>query len=276
MFRRRSRWLGGWKQAGIILAVVPALACSSSNPELSQVNSQLTDIQIELLKLQKASPGKDSVDALEASLQQRVQDLLDANAGLRLEIQQLTRQVEQLDGKLESTNFRLAQLSQQIVATNQELRAVRSVAEEVQERTAATPPPAAVINPTDPRELYDSAYSDYLQGNYDLAILGFRRYTENHGNDELADNATYWIGECYYSQGKFKQAIEQFDEVLNDFPDSDRIPSTLLRKGYAYLELGQRGPGIVQLQNVSCEHTGTDEAHLALQRLQQLGIDVDC
>lgn len=275
MSRRRSRWLGGWKQAGIILAVIPALACSSSNPELSQVNSQLTDIQIELLKLQKASPDKDSVEALEATLQQRVQDLLDANAGLRLEIQQLTRQVEQLDGKLESTNFRLAQLSQQIVATNQELRAVRSVAEEVQERTA-TPPPPAVINPTDPRELYDSAYSDYLQGNYDLAILGFRRYTEDYGSDELADNATYWIGECYYSQGKFKQAIEQFDKVLNDFPDSDRTPSTLLRKGYAYLELGQRGAGIVQLQNVSCQHAGTDEAHLALQRLAQLGIDVDC
>lgn len=274
MRKRRSRRLGVWKQAGIALLVVPALGCSSGTELTTQVNSQLTDIQIELLKLQKASPDKESISALETALEQRTQDLLESNAGLRLEVQQLTQQVEQLEGKLEATNFRLAQLSQQISATNQELQAVRSVAEAAQERVI-TPPPA-VINPTDPRELYDTAYNDYSQGNYDLAILAFRRYTENHPNTELADNATYWIGECYYSQNKFKQAIDQFDRVLSDFPGSDRIPSSLLKKGYAYLELGQRAPGIVQLQNVSCEYSGTDEAHLALQRLSQMGIDVDC
>lgn len=260
-------------RAGIALVVIPALACSSGT-ELTQVNSQLTDIQIELLKLQKSSPDKASVAAVEAAVNERIQALLDNHAELRLEIRQLIGQVEQMDDKLESTNFRLAQLSQQIAATNLELQAVRSAAEEARDR--AETPPAAVINPTDPRELYDTAYNDYLEGNYDLAILAFRRYTDSSPGTDLADNATYWIGECYYSQGKFKKAIEQFDKVLADYPDSDRTPSTLLKKGYAYLELGQRAQGIVQLQNVGCEHAGTDEAHLALQRLAQMGIDVDC
>ncbi len=269
----RTRRFGGWSQAGIAFLAMSALACSSGT-ELTRVNSQLTDIQVELLKLQKSSPTKDGVAAIETSVGTSVQTLLQSNADLRLELRQLVSKVDRLEGKLESTNFRLTQLSQQIAAANQELQAVRSATEAAQERASATP--AAPLNPTDPREVYDTAYNDYLQGNYDLAILAFRRYIEAFPATDLTDNATYWIGECFYSQGKFRKAIEQFDEVLASFSDSDRIPSTLLKKGYAYLELGQRGPGIVQLQSVSCEHAGTDEAHLALQRLAQMGIDVDC
>ena len=269
----RTRRLGGWLQAGIVFLAMSALACSSGT-ELTRVNSQLTDIQVELLKLQKSSPNKDEVSAIETAVGTSMQTLLQANAELRLELRQLVSKVDQLEDKLESTNYRLAQLSQQIAAANQELQAVRSAAEAAQERASTSTP--TVANPTDPRELYDAAYNDYLQGNYDLAILAFRRYIDGFPNTDLTDNATYWIGECYYSQGKFKKAIDLFDEVLATYGDSDRIPSTLLKKGYAYLELGQRGPGIVQLQSVSCEHAGTDEAHLALQRLAEMGIDVDC
>ena len=180
------------------------------------------------------------------------------------------QKIEQLEAKLEDTHFRLAQLSQQIAATNQELQAVRNAAEEARARTTAAP---ALVNPTDPRALYDTAYNDYLQGNYDLAVLGFHQYAETYRNTELADNATYWLGECFYRQGKFQQAIEKFDEVLTRFERSERTPSALLKKGYAYFELGQRAQGVLHLQNVIREYQETDEAHLASQRLQEMGVE---
>ena len=214
------------------LVAMSALACTSST-ELETIQAQLSDIQLQVLQLQKQAPDKTEVAALEATLAGRIEELVRAEADTRTDLQALSAQIERLESKLEDTNFRLQQLAQQIVATNQELQAVRSAAEEarVRERPPERPQP---VSPTDPRALYDTAYNDYLQGNYDLAILGFRQYLENFRGTELADNATYWIGECFYRQGKFQKAIEQFDEVLLA-EGSDRIASALLKKGYAYL-----------------------------------------
>ncbi len=250
-----------------------ALACTSTT-ELETIKSQLADIQLQVLQLQKQTPSKSEVADLEAKLAGQLEELLRAEADARTDLQGLSGQITQLESKLEDTNFRLQQLAQQIVATNQELQAVRSAAEEARASARATDR-SQPVNPTDPRALYDTAYNDYLQGNYDLAILGFRQYIDTYRGTELADNAAYWIGECFYRQGEFQKAIEQFDEVLRS-EGSDRVASALLRKGYSYLQLGQRAQGVVHLQTVICEHASTDEAEIASQRLQELGIDVDC
>ena len=264
--KARGRFL---VRAGIALLAASALSCVSST-DLDSIQTQLQDIQLQVLQLQKQSPSKSELVDLEAGVSEQIQALLRTQADVRTDVKALSSQIEQLEDKLEDTNFRLAQLSQQIAATNQELQAVRNATEAARARA---PSPPAVANPTDPQGLYDTAYNDYLQGNFDLAILAFRQYAETYRSTELADNAIYWIGECYYRQSKFQKAIEQFDEVLTRFERSDRTPSALLKKGYAYFELGQRAQGVVHLQNVIREYAGTDEAHLASQRLQEMGAE---
>ena len=257
-------------RASAVLWAVSALGCVSST-DLASIQTQLQDIQLQVLQLQKQGPSKSELAALETGINQELLALQRAQADVQTDIKALSSQIEQLEDKLEDTNFRLAQLSQQIAATNQELQAVRNATEEA--RTQRPPTPPTATNPTDPQALYDTAYNDYLQGNFDLAILGFHQYAETYRSTELADNAIYWIGECYYRQSKFQKAIEQFDEVLTRFDRSDRTPSALLKKGYAYFELGQRAQGVVHLQSVIREHAGTDEAHLASQRLQEMGVE---
>lgn len=258
---------------GVALVATLAAGCTSSR-ELGEIKSQLSDIQLQVLQLQKDAPGKDQIAALETSITSRVDEILQSQAEVRTDLQRLSTRVGQLETKLEDTAFRLQQLFQQIAATNQELQAVRNAAEEA--RASVTSARRQPVNPTDPQAVYDAAYNDYLQGHFDLAILGFQQYVETFADTELADNAAFWIGECFYRQGKYQQAIGQFDSVVTNYQASDRTASALLKKGYAYLQLGQRGQGVVQLQSVYCEHAGTDEAALAGQRLQELGIDVDC
>lgn len=255
-----------------------AIGCAA-NPELTTIQDNLADLQLQILQLRKLAATGEDVESASDAIDARLQELVAAQAGVGADVRELATQVEQLSAKLEDTHFRLAQLSQQIAATAQELQAVRNVAES---RASAVGPGTAPRTTTrrpetsDPQALYDRAYNDYLNGNYDLAILGFEQYLESYPTTDLADNATYWIGECFYRQGEFQQAIAQFDEVLTRYGRSDRIPSALLKKGYAYLELGQRAQGIVHLQSVVCEAPGSDEARIARQRLVELGIDVDC
>ena len=123
--------------------------------------------------------------------------------------------------------------------------------------------------------MYDAAYNDYLKGNYDLAQRGFQEYVSNFPGSELTDNAHYWMGETYYRRRQFRQAIDQFEVVLKQYPKGDKAAAALLKKGYSHLELGERSQGIVQLRQVIRQYPKSDEARLALQRLRDLGIGAD-
>jgi tol-pal system protein YbgF len=281
-----------------VLAVVAAAAAAGAggcvtSQDIDGLRSQLSDVQRQVLQVQKQSSSKEEVQSLEASVGKQMDSLLKTEADMQVKLQDLSGQIEALQAKLEDTNYRLAQLSQQIAATNQELKNARGAA-------AAPAPPGPAAQPLgdsggppqapsagerppgdrgpdrsgsgDPQVLYNAAYNDYLKGSYDLALRGFQQYLESFPSTALAANATYWIGECYYRQRRYRQAIEQYDAVLNRYPRSDKTASALLKKGYAHLELGERSQGIVQLQHVLRQFPTSDEANLARQRLREIGV----
>ena len=245
-----------------------------STSDIEGLQNQLSDVQRQLLQLQKQAPSKEEVSNLEAQVGKQMESLLKSEADMQVRLQDLSKQIDQLQANLEDTNYRLAQLSQQIAATNQELKSVRAApapAAEGDEPGAGTAA-AAGAPPANPQTLYQTAYNDYLRGNYDLAIREFQDYFDHFPDTDLADNAVYWIGECYYRQGKFRQAISQFDTVVSRYPRSDKLPSALLKKGYSHLQLGERSQGVVQLQHVIAEYPSSDEANLARQRLRSWGL----
>jgi tol-pal system protein YbgF len=251
-------------------AALAAAGCGSS--QLDSMEQQLADIQRQVLQIQKQSSSKDELATLGSQGAEQSRNVLKAQADIQLELQSLASLIEQLEGKLEDTNYRLAQLSQQIAATNQQIKGMRP--------GEAPPPvgangsgPVSGTAAADPETLYRTSYNDYLRGNYDLAILGFRQYLESFATTDLADNASYWIGESYYRQKRYQDAVREFDNVVNQYPNSDKVASALLGKGYSYLELGEKSKGVVQLQNVIRRYPRSDEANLARQQLTSLGID---
>jgi tol-pal system protein YbgF len=113
-----------------------------------------------------------------------------------------------------------------------------------------------------------------MRGNYDLAASGFGEYLARYPNTELADNAQYWIGECYDAQEKPQEALEAFTVVLEKYPNSDKAAAAQLKKGLIYLKMGDQGQGVVNLQYVVYEHPGTREADLAREQLRSLGLTI--
>jgi len=262
--RRRSRNL--LAITGTFVAGLTMAGCVSST-DIDALHDQIAEVQRQAAQLQQQGSSKQEVAGLDATIKRQTEALLKAEADMRLDINSLSAQIAQLQDKLEDTNYRLAQVSQQIAATNQDLKASRT-------------PPAVPGSPADtqaatadPETLYQTSYSDYLRGNYDLAMLGFKQYLEAFPETDLADNAIYWIGECFYRQQKFVEAIAEYDKVLKQFVRSDKTASALLKKGFALLEQGQKKDGIAQLQSVVKSFPSSDEANLAKQRLQSLGVD---
>jgi tol-pal system protein YbgF len=130
-------------------------------------------------------------------------------------------------------------------------------------------PPAAALGAT-PDEVYKAALNDYTKGNYDLAINGFKTYMQLFPKTSLVSNAQYWLGESYYSQGKYPEAIREFEAVTKDHPGSNKVPSAMLKQGYAYLELRETSRGTAVLRELMKRFENSREARLAQERLRQV------
>ena len=131
-------------------------------------------------------------------------------------------------------------------------------------------PPAPLVSNVSPSEAYRMAYNDYLKGNYDLAVEGFKLYRQQFGSTPLADNALYWIGECHFSQKKFEEAIDDFSEVILAYPDGDKVAAAYLKKGMSYQELGKKVEALAAFKLLISKYPLQEEAKIAEGKIKEL------
>lgn len=119
-----------------------------------------------------------------------------------------------------------------------------------------------------PEAVYQTAYNDYLNRNYDLAILAFKNFLNSYPASNLAVNAQYWIGECYYAQKEYDKALIEFEKVLTRYPEAPKAVSALLKKGLTLFEQGNIQQGRSILEGLIDKHPYSSEARIAEDRLR--------
>lgn len=268
----------------VMLAAALAAAGCISTSDFEAAQRQISELQEELANIKRTASSKDEVQNVNVRIAEQTETLLRSNATLVTKVSEIEERIQNTQGSVEQTTHRLDQIAQQVAKNQRDLEEIRSRVTTMQapaadgggEATGELTVPAAAIPAApamDPMQTYQAAYRDYQRGNFDLAIDGFRDFLSASANSDLADNASYWIGESLFSQKKYREAIGQFDAVVNKYPKSDKVPGALLKKGYAYIAVGEKAQGVVQLQYVLHEHPKSQEASLARQKLKQLGIE---
>jgi len=274
------------------LAALALLAGCVTSSDVQKLQSQINELQDQLAQVKRTASSKEEVQGVNQRIADQTQQLLKSNATLVAKVDQIEDKMNNTQGSVEQTNYRLDRMAQQLTQAQHDIDELKAAAARaaVPPATAtspampgpgttgtAQPPMTEVTVPApvneNPMELYQAAYRDYQRGNYDLALAGFRDFLARYPESELAANAEYWIGESLYSQKKYSEAIEEFNRVVNKYPKSDKAPGALLKKGYAYLAINDRPRAIVQFQYVVHEYPSSRESALAKDRLKQLGID---
>ena len=266
------------------LAALALLAGCVTSSDVQKLQSQINELQDQLAQVKRTAAGKEEVQGVNQRIAEQTQQLLKSNATLVAKVDQIEDKMNNTQGSVEQTNYRLDRMAQQLTQAQHDIDDLKAAA------ARAAVPPAAATSPAmpgppmtevtvpapvseNPMEVYQAAYRDYQRGNYDLALAGFRDFLVRYPESELAANAEYLIGESLYSQKKYSEAIEEFNRVVNKYPKSDKAPGALLKKGYAYLAINDRPRAIVQFQYVVHEYPNSRESALAKDRLKQLGID---
>jgi tol-pal system protein YbgF len=118
---------------------------------------------------------------------------------------------------------------------------------------------------------YREAIGLIRQGQCGPAIPKLRDFIRKNPKSDLADNAQYWIGSCYYSQRDYNRAIIELNEVLLKFPKADKVPPALLMLADAFADSGDKIDARLILQKLIADHGKSEEAEKARQKLQALG-----
>lgn len=137
---------------------------------------------------------------------------------------------------------------------------------------AAAPATGAPSQPAnaDQQAAYDAAFKSLRAGDYVTASRGFRDFLVKYPDSPLAPNAYYWLGESYYVTMNYPVAIEAFQRLVKQYPQSDKVSDGLLKVGYCQIELKQQDAAIATLKQVGAKYPGTKAAGLAQERLRRL------
>ncbi|MFH0924088.1 MAG: tol-pal system protein YbgF [bacterium] len=87
-------------------------------------------------------------------------------------------------------------------------------------------------------EEYKKAIAVFNNKDYEQARRLLAEFINNFSNTDLADNAQYWLGECYFAEGRFVQAINEFQNVITNYPDGNKMADATYRLGVCYEKLG--------------------------------------
>lgn len=136
----------------------------------------------------------------------------------------------------------------------------------VQQAAQRPAPPAQPAGP-DANQLYEEAAQDLTQGRYSMALRGFRDFVQRFPTSDLADNAQYGVGECFFAQSMFDSAATEYGLVEGTYPAGDRVPAALYKLALSREKLKQTAEAKKTLNDLIKRYPLSGEAQLARDRL---------
>ncbi len=132
----------------------------------------------------------------------------------------------------------------------------------------ATSNQITTVDPVQLQAEYQQAFNLLRQSRYDQAIRAFQQFLALHPNDSYSDNAQYWLAEAYYVKREFEQALIEYNNVITNFPQSQKVNDAHLKIGFTLYELGDLTSAKAQLQELIEKQPGATVTRLADERLK--------
>ena len=266
----------------LVLAASAAAPLSAANKEHQQLMADIRMLQEQAQLLQNMlGTMTEAMKAMDARLDQRLDQIngmaVKSFADQKLSLDNLVNDARVIREKLDDNNVRIGSLNQEIEALRQTLtsRPTQTAAADpgAADAAAGTAPPAPAPGlgaSASPNKLWDAAYSDYVAGQYDLAVLGFDAYIKSFPKSDKTDDAQVYICASYLNDGKNEKAVEACDLAIRTYPSGDALPDAYYRKGLALNGLKDVNGARTAWEFAVKTYPDTDAGRLARQGLDKL------
>ncbi|PYX96473.1 MAG: tol-pal system protein YbgF [Acidobacteria bacterium] len=266
------------QRAPLILALLAALIFSTipawgASKEIIQLQTQVQALQDQMSRMQQAFDERMGVMK---NLVEQDTDTVNkvatavANLQASLEKQQADSggRVEQVSGQIQALNDTMDELKVRLSKLSKQLEDMQAAQQNLSAQQAQAPPAQA----PPPDVLYNNALRDYNGGKNDIASQEFGDFIKFYPNTDLAGNSYFYLAELQFKQGNYQQAVQNYDQVLQNFPSGNKAAAAQLKKGMALVQLGQKDEGIRELRHVVQRYPRTNEALQAKEALRKLGV----
>ena len=84
------------------------------------------------------------------------------------------------------------------------------------------------------------------------------------------DDAKFWLAESLFSQDKYSEALDIFNEIIVEYPGSEKMMESILKSGFSYQELGDLSSAEAIFMRVIREYPNSSASSLAEERLKKI------
>jgi tol-pal system protein YbgF len=247
-----------------VAVAILASGCSTLTPADDPVALRVTDMEARLIRIERIVENQSLVQ-----LASELETLRSETTALRGELETLRFETENSDDRQREL---YVDIDRRLQAFETAPQAFTPPPSQSSFGAPSEPPPVAVAaRPAgSDTQNYDAAFALLQARKYDEAATAFETFLTQFPTSPRADNAVYWLAETHYVRGQYNDALPVFRRVIEEHPQSDKVPDALLKVGFSQIELGDTTAARTSLQEVMRQFPDTTAARLASQRLDRL------
>lgn len=209
--------------------------------------------------LSGCSSSRSVIEEKENRIQEQVrqiEQLQHDNAELRRELAQQAQENRSL-------NARVAELEKQLIEERERAQALEEA-----RKPAPRPEPPEVTIAEFERE-YTRAVNLFRDSKYEDARSLFTTLLNSEIDHSLISNCQYWIGESLFGMREYRRAIEEFQKVFN-YDSQLKYDDAQIMIANSYLMLGNKERAREEYQKLLDRYPNSDYAATARQRLREM------
>ena len=222
------------RRAGVIGSVVILLALGgcASRGSVREMRGQIAAVREQVEELRELQDSSARELAKTVGELKKVDSQVSA---LAVAEKETAEKVQRAETRMTETDRALRGLRASVDGLSQELVRPASAsppADKPAEPQGAPPPGAA-------EQLYASALANFRAREHGQAVLEFTDFIARYPRHALAANAQFWIGEAYYLQHDYRQALVEYQKVVELNAKGGKAPAALLKIGLCFRALNE-------------------------------------
>lgn len=265
------------------------LASCASRGDLDLVQRDTEELKARLLTMEKdlggiRSEAKDSAEQAKKGLLQELDgvrgdftQLRKTAADLQANIDASKGDMQTLAGKVDDValaakkpaddiNLLKDDMERRYSSLDERISLLEKTARDLQAKGTA----AAKETILTPEALYQKALDTHRANDQVKSREMLTRFLQQNPKHDLAGNAQFWLGETYYSEKNYEQAILAYQDVIKNYPGKEKIPAAMLKQGMAFADLGDSKSARFVYAKLKEDFPKTEEAKQAMERLKLL------
>lgn len=229
----------------------------------AELETRLDTLQTELQRL------RGTVDESKHYAQRASDDVIALNEGLTSDRGRYQQELYRLQEEMRTIKTLLGMK----VGAREDVPAPKARETFLQMTTTTVSPTESLVKVTgtpDPEELYNGAYSKLSTGDFKGSRAAFKNFLELFPQTEYSDNAQFWIGESYYRDKRYEEAIVEFEEVIKKYPQGNKLPDALLKQAFSFIALSDTNSAKLLLQKIIDRYPTSEQAEIARAKLKSV------